>query len=421
MTLTPKGYLPRLVDKKVEDYLKTFGVVSIEGPKWCGKTWTSRAHCNSEFQMTENNILAMDIDPQIALQGNKPHLIDEWQVRSKLWDMLRFEVDKTGKKGQYVICGSSTPNRSGVRHSGAGRFGSMKMQTMSLFETGNSDGSVSLKNLFNGSFTNSKKMKEISLDELIKYTIRGGWPGLLNSHANASESNKEYLERLCEEDVINIDGTKRNAHKMMMFIRSIARNTSTVVSDSTLAKDMEETDGEHIGESTIADYKSILERLHVIQYQPAFSINTRSSVRVGKNPKKHLVDPSLAMAALNLNEEKAKNDLNTFGFIFESLCIHDLGIYAEADGGKLYHYRDDSGNEIDAIVEMPNGQWGAFEVKLGFKQVDAAAHSLLKINEMMERKFDRQPSVLCVICGTASMAYRRPDGVFVVPITMLRN
>lgn len=414
MTLTPPGYLPRLIDKTIEQYLKSFGAVSIEGPKWCGKTWSARNQCKSEFQLTPNNLALLGIDSNYAFTGETPRLIDEWQDHPPLWDDIRFEVDRSPEKGRFVLCGSSTTDPRNKKHTGAGRIGSIPMYTMSLYETGDSDGKVSLSGLFSKPQL-STDLAEMSLDKLIDLVQRGGWPGLINSEADPALVLKDYIDKLCEEDSSRIDGRRRNPQKFRMLLRSLARNESTVVSDAAIRRDMMESDNEDIGNTTIDDYKSVLERLNILWYQPAFSTNIRSSDRVGKTSKKHLADPSLAMSLLGLDKTGAVNDLNTFGFLFESLCEHDLKVYSECNGYGLFHYRDSSGNEYDAVVQRPDGEWGAIEIKLGFNQVEDAAKKMIELSD----KFDRPPAFLCIICGMSPAAYRRPDGVYVVPITRL--
>lgn len=244
---------------------------------------------------------------------------------------------------------------------------------------------------------------------------------LIDGSGDHIRANRDYIKRICEEDCSEIDGVKRDENRMMRVIRSLARNESTVVKNSTLISDIKEFEDETISENTLADYKSALERLHVMWSQPAFNPNFRSDMRVGKNPKRHLIDPSLSIAALRLTPQMLMNDLKTFGFMFEGLCERDLAVYAEAHDATLFHYRDGRGNEIDAVIELPDGRWGAFEIKLGYSQVDAAAENLLRMKKMFEEKGARVPSVLCVICGMSRMAVRRSDGVYVVPINCLKD
>ena len=417
MGLRPDGYRNRLIDSRIEEYLRTFGAVNIEGPKWCGKTWSARNQSNSEFQLDEKNTVLVQLDKSFALSGDSPRLIDEWQRVPSIWDEIMFHIDRTGTKGQFIICGSSTPSMEQAFHSEAGKIGSLIMHTMSLYETGDSDGFASLNRMFDGNLETSS-IQEIELNHLIKLVIRGGWPGLLDSNTNATIANKDYLDKICNIDSTRIDGKKRNPHKMSLLIKSLARNESTVVSDNSIIRDIKEYDNESISETTLSDYRNVLERLFVIRYQPAFNPYIRSSIRVGKTPKKRLADPSLAAAALGLTEKNAIDNLEYFGFLFKSLCEHDLEVYAEHLGGKLYHYRDNYNNEIDAVVELPDGRWGAFEIKLGFHQVDKAAENLLRLKNRFKAE-GKVPSVLCVICGMSVASFRRPDGVFVVPITRL--
>jgi len=423
MTLRPEGYMDRLLDKKMSAYLKTFGAVYVKGPKNSGKTWISRNHCASEIQLDSEAISAVEVDHSIALNGDSPRLIDEWQVIPELWNDVRFSVDRTGKKGQYILCGSySVPKKDEdkILHSGIGRIAPLELQTMSLFESKDSDGSVSLMSLFDGEPIGTEP-KDTNLEYLIHLVSRGGWPSNLEKGTDSGLANRMYLETLCQHDAVGIDGTRRNPKKMMKLIRALARNESTVVKGTTLRKDMKEFDDEDISESTFNDYLQILERLNVVWEQTAFDPNLRSSIRVGKNPKRHLADPSLSFAALRMTPESAMNDIRTFGFLFEAMCERDLRVYSEVDDGTLFHYRDDRGNEVDAIVELDDGRWGMFEIKLGQNQIDEAASNLLKMSRMFEEKGGRTPCLLCVICGVCRYAYKRKDGVYVVPITSLRD
>ena len=425
MTLTRDGYLPRIIDGHIERMLRTFGAICIEGPKWCGKTWTSLNHSNSVFNVGDKsgnfqNRTMATLNPDLALSGDEPRLIDEWQEVPSIWDAVRQEVDKSNVKGRFILTGSSTPVTKGVMHSGTGRIGTIRMRTMSLFETGDSDGVVSLKNLF---ASNQKDIDcgDVDLRDLIAFTVRGGWPGAIGMDRNDYELiPKDYIEK-AKRDAAKLDDKERNSDKMLMLIRSLARNESTTASKRTLKKDMADIDDENISDGTLTEYLDCLGRIFLTDDQPAFSQNLRSSLRIGKSEKRHLADPSLTVAALNLNEEKLLKDLHTFGFIFESLCEHDLRIYAEASGGKIFHYRDSNGNEIDTIIEMRDGSWGAFEIKLGTEKIDEAAENLLRITKLISDNGSRRPSVLCIVCGMTRYAYRRPDGVYVVPITSLKD
>lgn len=423
--LTPEGYKSRLVEKQFDEYMQTFGAVCIEGPKYCGKTWTARSRAKSAAFVgnPENNFQTRtmaQISPDLVLKGDLPRLIDEWQEVPSLWDAVRFEVDKDSRKGKYILTGSATPNHKGIMHSGTARISKVRMNTMSLYETGDSTGEVSLKDLFCDNIEN-KITGEVTLERLIYYAVRGGWPGNLETpEKTCGKLAKEYLKTIVDDDMFSVDGVKRDSRKVWSLLHSLGRNESTLAGNSTLRKDMGAKDEIEIDRDTISDYLDIFQRLFILDDQPAYNTNLRSSRRILKSAKRHFTDPSLAVAALGATPKMLLNDLNTFGFIFESLCEHDLKIYAEYHDANLFHFRDERGNEADAIVEFPDGTWGAFEVKLGANQIDAAAEELLKLKSIMEKEGDTPPKLLCVICGMSYMAYKRPDGVYVVPITALK-
>lgn len=423
--LTPDGYKTRLIEKQFDEYMDVFGAVCIEGPKYCGKTWTARSRSESAAFIGDptNNFQTRtmaQMSPSLVLDGVFPRLLDEWQEVPPLWDAVRFEVDRDNKKGKYILTGSATPNHKGIMHSGTGRIAKIRMQTMSLYETGDSSGKVSLQELFDDRL-NPSATGEVELKDLIHYAVRGGWPGNMDVPVSAcGDIAKEYLKAVVDDDMFKVDGVKRDSRKVWALLHSLGRNESTIVSNSTIRKDISSIDDEQIDVDTIADYLSVFNRLFVIDDQPAYSTKLRSSRRMLKSAKRHFVDSSLAVAALGATEDMLYNDLNTFGFIFESLCEHDLKIYAECIGGKLFHLRDEKGNEADAVVELADGNWGAFEIKLGANQIDGAAAELLKIKSIMEKEGDNPPKVLCVICGMSNMAYKRDDGVYVVPITALK-
>lgn len=423
--LTPEGYKSRLAESKFDEYLETFGAVCIEGPKYCGKTWMARSRANSAAFVgnPENNFQTRtmaQISPDLVLKGELPRLIDEWQEVPPLWDAVRFEVDKDNNKGKFILTGSATPNHKGILHSGTARIGKVRMNTMSLYETGDSTGEASLKDIFEGRMENAIT-GNVTVEQLIYYAVRGGWPGNLETPEKiCGNLAKEYLKTVVDDDMFSVDGVKRDSRKVWSLLHSLARNESTLVSNSTIRKDIGAKDEIDVDKSTISDYLDIFNRLFILDDQPAFSTNLRSSRRILKASKRHFVDPSLAVAALGATQKMLLNDLNTFGFIFESLCEHDLKIYAEYNDASMFHFRDEKGNEADAIVEFPDGTWGAFEIKIGANQVEAAAEELLKLKSIMEREGDNPPKVLCVICGMSNMAYKRPDGVYVVPITALK-
>ncbi|MBR4504135.1 MAG: ATP-binding protein [Candidatus Methanomethylophilaceae archaeon] len=418
-------YLPRLVDAVVEETLAISGAVHIKGPKYCGKTWTSKYHCSSfyELDLADNdyqNLKLARIDLDYALKGANPRLIDEWQLLPAVWDAVRNTVDQEGRKGMYILSGSSTPKKdSKPFHSGLGRIASLNMRTMTLYESKDSDGSVSLKDMFIGKFSNTP-IREKSLDNILDLTMRGGWPGNLGLNpSKAAKAVSVYARQICYEDLLMVDSGKDPA-RMMRILKSLSRNESTTASRNVIAKDMKEFDDDTISDDTVGEYTSVLDRMCLIEDQGAFNPNLRSSVRVGKTPKRHLTDPALAISALGLTRNMLLDDLNTFGFMFEALCERDLQVYAYVNGGRLYHYRDGKGREIDAIVEMPDGRWGAFEIKLGADRIDEGAENLKRIDSLIrDDPKGRPPEFLAVICGMSSAAYRREDGVYVIPITSL--
>lgn len=420
-------YKPRIIDKQVEKYLSAFGAVCIEGPKWCGKTWTSSYHCNSEICIGDSkgnfqNRRLAEMSPDIVLEGEPPRLIDEWQECPSLWDAVRNTVDKRARKGQFVLTGSSTPKRKGILHSGAGRIGRLRMRPMSLYESGNSSGVISLKDLCNDNLKPAMT-GEVDLKKLAEHIIRGGWPGNINTPIEqAMLLPIEYLNAVIEDDAFRVDEIKRDKTKMRLLLRSLARNESTTVTNKTLKNDIKEKDDNDIDTDTVASYLDLFNRLFLLDNQEPFSTRVRSSVRVKQAEKRHFSDPSLACALLKLTPSRLINDLNTFGFLFEALVERDLKIYAESFGGKLYHYQDYAGKEIDAVIELEDGNWAAFEIKLGANQIEAAAQDLVALRDAIaNEKEGVPPKVLCVICGMSNAAYQRNDGVYVVPITALKN
>lgn len=423
---SPK-YLPRIIDAKLSEYLKVFGAVCVEGPKWCGKTWTSSFHSNSKIFIGDpsgnfQNRQLAEMSPALVLEGDAPRLIDEWQEVPPIWDAVRYKVDQKAEKGLFILTGSATPNHKGILHSGAGRIGRLRMRPMSLFESGDSTGKISLEELCRGTLTPAIT-GDVTLDSLVNLIVRGGWPGVIDLPAEqASILASDYLRAVIDDDVFRLDGVKRNSTKMRLLLHSLARNESTTVSNKTLKNDIKDIDNEDIDVATVTEYLDIFERLFLTDNQPPFATSVRSSVRVKQSVKRHFCDPSLACSLLKLTPNMLINDLETLGFLFEALCERDLKIYAESFGGNLYHYQDYKNREIDAIVEMADGQWCAFEIKLGANQIDAAAQNLLSIKKEIEADpKGKPPSTLCVLCGMTNAAYQHPDRVFVVPITALKN
>lgn len=425
MSLTEKGYRKRLIDSKIDRYLDTFGAVLIEGPKWCGKTWTALNHAESVSFVTETSTkrLAL-INPKNIFSDKRPQLIDEWQIVPSIWDSVRHECDRGNGPGNFILTGSTTLKKDEMRnmihHSGAGRIARLKMETMSLFESGDSTGDVSITFMLENKDI-SKNTGEVDLKYLANLIIRGGWPESLKVKAeNYPLIPKSYVDSILNVE-IGEDDKSRDKNKMNMLLKSLARNESTIVSNKTLIKDIEEYEtGNDIlsSRTTLLDYLDFLERLHLIENQESYSSNYRSPERVGKSVKRHFVDPSLSCSLLNLNVDKLMKDLNTFGFLFEALVERDLRIYMDYLDGKIYHFRDNvSGLEVDTILEFENGEYAAIEIKLGYNEVDDAIKNLKEFYNNMIKK----PKFMCVIVGVLESAYKDPDtSIYVVPITALK-
>lgn len=429
MSLVEEGYKKRLIDEKIERYLKIFGAISLEGPKWCGKTWTAKNHANSAVFLDdstnnfENRAQAL-MDVSLILDKEAPELIDEWSEVPEVWDAVRHKCDEDKKKGKYILTESTTlkikEKEEKIHHSGAGRIDKMKMYSMSLYESGESNGVASLQNLFNNTQEN-KAVEKVTLDELATYIVRGGWPENLDvDEKDIHILPKSYLKATLEHD-INKDGIERDINKMNMLLKSLARNESSIASNSTLISDIEDITSNkdyQLSRNTIGSYLGTLSRLYLLENQEAFSTNLRSKNVVGKNPKRHFTDPSLACAALGITKDKLMNDIRTFGFMFESLVERDLRIYIESLDGKLYHYRNNkNGVEIDAIVELPSGEYGAIEIKLGANEIEDAKKSLIKFSS----EVNVEPKFKCIICGLWNAVVKDPEtGIYIIPITALK-
>ena len=423
MNFNKDEYMPRLIDKNLDDYLKVFGALSVEGPKWCGKTWTSSKHAKSAVYLDDDETKERALlDLELILNEEQPELIDEWHLVPKIWDKVRRKCDEDSKKGKYILTCSTELNderKKEVFHSGAGRIGKIKMYTMSLYESGDSTGDASLTAMLEDKQKNIN-VKIPSLKELANLIVRGGWPSNIKVDADkVGLIPKSYIESILDKDMN--DDKKRDKNKMRMLLKSLSRNESTVVSNETLIKDIESYENKsELIESriTLRDYLDVLDRLHIIENQEAYSENYRSKERIGKSPKRHLTDPSLACASLNINADKLLKDLKTFGFLFESLVERDLRIYIEYLGGHLYHFRDNvTGLEVDSILEFSNGDYAAIEIKLGYNAIETAKKELLKFYDNMITK----PKFMCIITGNfTSVVKDKETGIYIVPITALR-
>jgi len=417
-------YMPRIIDNTLKNKLEYMGAVVIEGPKWCGKSTTAKQFCNSliELQDPDKKIQYDNINntkPSLFLEGDKPRLLDEWQMYPVIWDSIRTDVDHTGLKGQYILTGSAKPVEKGIMHTGTGRITKVLMRPMSLYESGDSNGKVSLNDIINGKEISG--VSDMGLDDIMYTMIRGGWPESLNIEGNNKyKVAKEYVQSLINEDVKTIDGIERDKLKMDALLKSISRNISTSVNKTTIVSDLSNLFNKEISRPTMDNYLSTLEKLFVLEYVPATNLNLKSSVQLRTTPKIELIDPSIAIASLGLNKDDLLNDLNFTGFIFENLCYRDLKIYAESIGAELFYYRDNKDFEVDFILRTENGKWGAIEVKLGAKEIDTAAENLKNFKEKVDIKKSKEPAFLLVLTGS-ELSYLREDGVYVVSIGNLKN
>jgi predicted AAA+ superfamily ATPase len=412
-------YYKRFADKLLAERMHSSGAVIIEGAKGCGKTETAKQLSTGivKFDADEQVRIKMEIDPKIVLSGDVPLLLDEWQEYPQIWNYVRREVDERRQKGQFILTGSATPDDKVRRHSGVGRFSVIKMRPMSMYERGWSTGEVSLAALMRGDIPASESV-QFDLGDLAEKITLGGWPGMIGaSAAYGLRFVSDYVSLIAEVDLSKISNKRRDPYKVTRLLQSLARNISTEVTISALSKDAGGSDGS-LNDETAADYLTALERLMAVDNLPAWNTHIRSSDMLRKSPKRHFADPSMAVGALSLSVDKLISDLNYFGLLFESLVIRDLKIYADANGGKVFHYRDSRGLETDAIVEYADGTWGAFEVKLGIGAVDEAAINILKLADKIDINKIKAPSALTVITGNG-FAYRRPDGVNVVPISTM--
>lgn len=412
------AYVPRIVDDEIRSMLRSFGAVLVDGPKACGKTETARQHAESEVLLDADLQAeqAMQVDPRLLLKGESPRLLDEWQIYPALWNYVRREVDAQALPGQFILTGSSTPTDDQTRHSGAGRFGRVQMRPMSLLERGRSTGVISLAGLLSGEGSQSPD-PGLSLDDLIAEVIRGGWPGTREmSAADAARSNRDYLDRIRRTDIVAVDGIRRDPERLAAVLRSVARNVATQASLTTIATEASGA-GTKVTDDTVRGYLAALARLMVIEDQPAWNTHLRSSHRLRTSPTRHFVDPSLAVAAMRATHANLKADLSTFGLLFETLVIRDLRVYAQPLAGEVLHYRDQTGLEVDAIVDAGD-RWAAFEVKLGIGQIAAAAARLSEFAGRVDTTKRGEPAALGIIVGSG-LGYVRPDGIHVIPIGAL--
>ena len=422
--MSDTSYLLRLCDEELQIALQSAGAVLIEGAKWCGKTRTASNVSQSVLYMQDPDNTASyqamaDTKPSLLLKGNSPRLIDEWQIAPVLWDTIRFEVDKRAEVGQFILTGSAVPTDNVTAHTGTGRISRLLMRPMSLFESNESNGSVSLRTLFDGS-KDVEAVSDLTIEKIAFVLCRGGWPASIKQNeTSALRMARDYVEAVINYDVSRVDNVEKNPERVRMLLRSLARNVGTMASIETIKNDIEATDAS-ISDKTISSYLNALRRIFVVEDLPAWSPSLRSKTAIRTSAKRHFVDPSIATAVLRTNPEGVLNDFKTFGFLFESLCTRDVRVYAQAIDGDVFHYRDKSELESDLIVRLRDGRWAAIEVKLGNKQIEEAAQNLLALKAKIDEKKMGEASFLMVLTG-GQFAYRRNDGVLVVPIGCLRE
>lgn len=422
------NYQKRIADRILKRKLEGKGAVLIEGPKWCGKTTTAEQIAASVLYMDdpetkEQNIAMSDLSPKRLLKGAVPRLIDEWQLAPKLWDAIRFEVDHRGELGQFVLTGSAVPpDTREITHSGTGRFTWLTMRPMSLYESGDSSGEVSLKSLF-AQPDEIDGESRLDLERLAFLICRGGWPQAVGMRDEiALDQAVDYYDAVVHSDINRADGVQKNPERVRRLMRSYARNQGSQTPNTVIAQDIASNDEASMDAETVASYLNALRKIFVVEDMPAWNPNLRSKTAIRSSDTRYFVDPSIAAAALGIGPEDLLSDLRTFGFLFETLCVRDLRVFADALGGEVYHYRDKDGLECDAVIHLRNGSYGLTEIKLGGdKSIEEGAKNLKMLREKIDTNKMKSAAFLMVLTGTGGYAYRRPDGVYVVPIGCLKD
>ena len=422
-------YKPRVIDDAIASRLRNKGAILVEGTKWCGKTTTCEQHAASILYMSDpdrmnQNLLLADIGPRTLLQGETPRLIDEWQIAPKLWDAVRFEVDHRDGFGHFILTGSAVPaEMTQVHHTGTGRFAWLKMRPMSLYESGESSGAVSLGTLFSSEGAPIFAESSVTLEEIAYLICRGGWPqATFLTGEDALVQSFDYLDAVVKSDINRVDGVARNETRARLLMRSLARHQGSQAPYTTICEDINVGGDPALSKDTVISYTNALKKIFVIEDCPAWSPNLRSKTAIRTSDTRYFVDPSIATAALGVGPGDLLNDLKTCGLLFETLCIRDLRVYAEALDGSVYHFRTKEGLECDAVIHLRNGRYGLAEIKLGGDQlIEEGAHTLKAVADKIDTTKMKEPSFLMVLTGTAPYAYRREDGVYVVPITALKN
>lgn len=423
-----KNYRKRIADDILKRKLEGKGAVLIEGPKWCGKTTTAEQLAASILYMDapekrEQNITMSELNPQRLLKGAVPRLIDEWQLAPKLWDAIRFEVDHRRELGQFVLTGSAVPvDTREITHSGTGRFTWLTMRPMSLYESGDSTGEVSLKDLFDGA-SDIDGDSHLSIDRLAFLVCRGGWPQAVDMREEiALDQAVDYYDAVVRSDINRADNVQKNPERVRRLMRSYARNQGSQIPYTVLAQDIAANDETPISEETVASYVNALRKIFVVEDMPAWNPNLRSKTAIRSSDARYYIDPSIAAAALGIGPGDLINDLKTFGFLFETLCVRDLRVFTDSLNGGVYHYRDKDGQECDAVVHLRNGRYGLIEIKLGGDRlIEEGVRSLKSMEAKIDTDKMNAPSFLMVLTGIGDYAYRRHDGVYVVPIGCLKN
>jgi len=420
-----QGYYPRILDNILNDYLDAFGAVLIQGPKWCGKTTTAILKAKSVLKMQDpdqsSSYLQMaNFMPSKLLEGETPRLIDEWQMAPVLWDAVRNTVDSRGKEGQFILTGSTVVDDDQVMHSGTGRIAPLNMYPMSLFESKESNGTVSLKSLFQSKDKFEGAYSGLSVENLAFAICRGGWPASITKKKASSQLiTRSYVDAICNSDASRVDGVSKKPERVRALLQSYARNISTLATNKTILADIKANDGE-MTEPTMYTYLAALKRLYVIEDVSAWNLSIRSASAIRSSNKKGFSDPSIAAAALGLSSDDLLADLNTFGFFFESLCLRDLKVYSTALGGTISYYNDRYGLECDAVLHLNNGKYALFEMKLGSSEIQNGANHLLEMDHLIKGKHMKALSLLMVFTG-GEYAYQREDGVFIIPIACLKD
>jgi len=421
-------YRFRIADNLLKEQLKAAGVVVVEGPKWCGKTTTAEQAARSVLyldnpQKRKDYLLLAESNPGLLLEGDAPRLLDEWQLAPQLWDAARFAVDRSKERGLYIFTGLAVPaDKSKISHSGVGRFAWLTMRPMSLWESGESSGEISLQKLFEGE-NKAVTVPDQSLEEIAYLVCRGGWPGVIGLEKRvALRQASNYVDAVCKSDISRVDGVNRDAAFTRRLLRCYARHQGGQVSVGTIHADLSGAGKETMSENTIVSYLSALKKIFVIEDMPAWNPNLRSKTAIRTSDTRYFVDPSVATAALGIGPKDLMNDLNTFGLMFETMAVRDLRVYADALDGEVFHYRDNNGLECDAVVHLRDGRYGLVEIKLGGDTlIEEGAKSLKRLAGKIDTESMKSPSFLMVLTATGSYAYKRPDGVMIVPIGCLKD